>query len=84
MLSGREAYFDVINMADKIKCPVYSSVGSIDDICPASFYIEAYDKITSLKEVVWYEGYGHGGFEEIHFPKKLQYVLDYLKKKNME
>ena len=46
------------------------------------FYIEGYEKIKSQKEVIYYEGYGHGGFEEIHFPKKLEYVLNYLESKN--
>lgn len=74
-------YFDVINMTKNIKCPVYSSVGTADDVCPMDFYLEAYNNITTKKEVVKYEGYGHGGFEEIHFPKKLQYVLDYIESK---
>lgn len=76
------AYFDVVFMTDNIKCPVYSSVGTTDDVCPMEFYIEGYEKIKSQKEVIYYEGYGHGGFEEIHFPKKLEYVLNYLESKN--
>lgn len=76
------SYFDCINFVKNIKCPVYSSVGTVDDVCPMEFYIEAYNRINTAKEVVYYEGYGHGGFEEIHFPKKLQYVLDYIKNKN--
>ena len=75
------SYFDCINLVKNIKCPVYSSVGTKDDVCPMEYYIEAYNKINTLKEVVYYEGYGHGGFEEIHFPKKLQYVLDYINNK---
>ena len=75
------AYFDVQFMTDKIKCPVYSSVGTKDDVCPMEFYLEAYKHIKTKKEVVYYEGYGHGGFEEIHFPKKLDYVLKYLEGK---
>ena len=75
------SYFDLINLTENIKCPVYSSVGSVDDICPMEFYLEAYNHISTKKEVVYYEGFGHGGFEEIHFPKKLNYVLNYINRK---
>lgn len=77
-------YFDIINMAENIKCPIYSSVGTVDDICPMDFYLEAYNKVDTPKEVLYYEGYGHGGYEEIHFPKKLEYVLNYIKNKKGE
>lgn len=74
------SYADLINLVENIKCPVYSSVGTIDDICPMEFYLKAYEKIKTEKEVIYYEGYGHGGFEEIHLPKKIGYVLNYFKK----
>lgn len=72
------AYFDVVNMADRISCPVFSSVGGIDEICPARFYYEAYKKIVTKKYIDIYDDYGHGGFEEIHLPKKLKFINEYL------
>lgn len=71
-----QGYFDVVNMAERIKCPVYSSVGMIDEICPAKLYYLAYEKMTCEKHLDLYEGYGHGGFEEIHIPKKFKFIKD--------
>ena len=31
------------------------------------------------KEIHLYEGYGHGGFEEIHLPKKIAFAVKVLK-----
>lgn len=72
-------YFDVINMADRIKCPVIASVGAIDTTCPPKYFFYAYEKINSQKHVDIYEGYGHGGFEEIHLPKKIAFAKKILK-----
>ncbi|MBO4666559.1 MAG: acetylxylan esterase [Bacilli bacterium] len=72
-------YFDVINMADKIKCPVFSSVGAIDDTCPPKYYYQAYKKMKCEKYLDVYEGFGHGGFEEIHLPKKIAFAKKLLK-----
>ena len=71
-------YFDLINLVHNIKCPVYSSVGGKDNICPASYYYEAYKKITTEKYIFIYPDHGHGGFDEIHSPKKLQFIKDFL------
>lgn len=72
-------YFDVINMADKITCPVIASVGVLDDTCPPKYFYEAYKKIKGEKELYPYEGFGHGGFEEIHLPKKIEFAKKILK-----
>ena len=72
-------YFDVINMADKIKASVISSVGSIDNICPPKYFMKAYELIKSEKHLDIYDGHGHGGFEEIHLPKKIEFAKKVLK-----
>ena len=72
-------YFDVINMADKIKASVIASVGSIDNICPPKYFMKAYELIKSEKHLDIYDGYGHGGFEEIHLPKKIEFAKKVLK-----
>lgn len=81
LIYNNVSYIDLINLAENIKCPVYTSIGTIDEICPMEFYLEAHEKIKTQKEIVYYEGYGHGGFEKIHFPKKLEFVLNYINKK---
>ena len=72
-------YFDVINMADRIKASVIASVGMEDTTCPPRYFYKAYEKITSKKHLDCYEGFGHGGFEEIHLPKKIAFVKEILK-----
>lgn len=67
-------YFDLINMTDKITCPILSSIGTVDDVCPGPYYYEAYLNIKSPKEIFLYEGYGHGGFELIHLPIKYNFA----------
>ena len=75
-------YFDVINMADKIKCPVITSVGGIDNVCPPRFFYQAYKKIKAEKELYVYPEFGHGGFEEKHLPKKIDFAKKVFYKKN--
>ncbi len=72
------SYTDLINLVDKIKCPVFSSVGTKDEICPMEFYLKAHNQIRTEKEVIYYEGYGHGGFDKFHFPKKMEFVLKHI------
>ena len=72
-------YFDVINMSHKINCPVLASIGTVDDVCPAEFFYEAYLNIPNPKEIFVYEGYGHGGFEELHLPIKYDFVARNIK-----
>lgn len=72
-------YFDVINMADKITCPILCSIGTADNVCPPAYFYQAYKKIQGYKELEIYEGYGHGGFEEIHLPKKIKFAKKILK-----
>ena len=69
-------YFDVINMADRIKCPVIASIGLEDTACPPKYFYQAYKKIKTPKQLEIYPGYGHGGFEELHLPKKIKFLND--------
>ena len=73
-------YFDIVNMTDRIKCPVICSVGAKDEICPARYFMHAYNKINTPKKLDIYEDYGHGGFEEIHLPKKIEFANVYTNK----
>ena len=51
-------YFDVINMADRITCPVIASIGMQDNTCPPKYFYQAYKKIKGKKELEVYEEYG--------------------------
>lgn len=53
------AYFDVVNFAPKISCPVIMSVGFIDLTCSPSSVYSAYNEITSQKYIMNMPLYGH-------------------------
>jgi cephalosporin-C deacetylase-like acetyl esterase len=50
----REAsrYYDVVNFAPRIKCPVLVGFGLVDEVCPAEGVMAAVNQITAPKEVV--------------------------------
>lgn len=73
------SYFDIVNMADKISCPVYASVGLMDTTCPAKFFMAAYNRIQSEKEVEIYPFNAHEGGNTIHRDRKLMYAAHFLK-----
>jgi len=74
------SYFDIIHLADEIKVPVLASVGSLDKVCPPKFFDYAFDRIDSPKEYVEYKDYGHGGYDNIHMPKKIEFIKKYFNK----
>ena len=52
-------YFDVVNFAPRIKCPVLISAGLDDDVCPPEGILAAANQIKSPKEVILMPGAGH-------------------------
>lgn len=72
-------YFDLVNLVEQINCPVISSVGFDDQVCPPEYFYQAYRKIKQPKELYIYQGYGHGGYERIHHPKEVKFLIKYLK-----
>lgn len=71
-------YFDLVNLVDKINCPVFSAVGFDDDVCPPKYFYKAYEKIKTSKLLYIYGGFGHGGFDHLHRPLKLKYIKKYF------
>lgn len=53
------SYFDIMNHASNIKCPVLMAVTLKDVICPPETVFAAYNHITSPKECVVYPLHGH-------------------------
>jgi cephalosporin-C deacetylase len=68
------SYFDTMNMADKIRCPVFASVGLRDDTCPAELYFATYNRINSEKEIALYPFNRHEGGGALHLGKKLSFM----------
>ncbi|HON64200.1 MAG TPA: acetylxylan esterase [Bacilli bacterium] len=74
------SYFDLVNFSFQISCPVLASVGSEDTNCPPDFFYQAYRQIPAPKVFINYEGYGHGGYDPIHMPKKFAFIETYRPK----
>jgi len=54
-------YFDTVNFAPRIKCPVMLGLGLIDQTCPPRAVFSAYNRIHSPKEVVVMVNSAHSG-----------------------
>ncbi len=68
------SYFDHINLAPEITCPVLVSVGLQDTICPPECTYAAYNKISSVKEMAVYPQAGHEGGKLEHRVRKLEFL----------
>jgi cephalosporin-C deacetylase-like acetyl esterase len=53
------SYFDTMNMAPWIRCPVLMSVGLQDDVCPPRTSFAPYNAVTTAKEYRVYPFAGH-------------------------
>ncbi|NLO36014.1 MAG: acetylxylan esterase [Clostridiaceae bacterium] len=72
------SYFDTMNLADRIRCPLLASVALNDTTCPAKFYFASYNRITSPKEIAVYPFNGHEGGRNVQLQRKLQFLAGYL------
>ena len=71
------SYFDNMNLADRIRCPVLMDVGLRDDICPPSTVYAVYNKIRSRKEMKVYPYHNHE-IIEAHWEDKLRWTHHHL------
>ena len=72
------SYFDIMNMAEWIRCPVFASVGLADKTCPAECFAAAYNRISSEKELICYPFNEHDGAREYHLEKELERIRKIL------
>ena len=68
------SYFDNINLAAQITCPVLVSCGLQDTICPPECTYAAYNKIRTAKEMAIYPQAGHEGGGPVHLERKLAFL----------
>ncbi|HWI51958.1 MAG TPA: acetylxylan esterase [Symbiobacteriaceae bacterium] len=68
------SYFDNMNLAERIACPVLCSVALIDTICPPSTVFAAYNRITAPKEIRIYPYNGHEGGGSYHVEEKYGFL----------
>lgn len=70
------SYFDTMNMAEWIRCPIFASVGLADPVCPARCYFASYNRITAKKQIAVYPFNEHDGAGDVHLEKELRYLRD--------
>jgi len=59
-------YYDVVNFAQNVKCPVLVGVGLIDETCPAAGILAAVNQMKGPKEVVFLPKGDHQGTDNSH------------------
>jgi len=71
------SYFDTMNMAKWIECPVLMSVGLQDDVCPPRICFVPYNAVKAKKEYRVYPWAGHDAWRE-HSKFKDQWMATML------
>lgn len=69
---------DLLSYAHLIQKPILLASGSIDDICPLKTCESLYQKLSTKKSMIVYHGFGHGGYDDMHFPKKLKFIEEHI------
>lgn len=72
------SYFDTMNMADSITCPIYASVALGDMVCPAKCYYASYNRIRASKQITVYPFNEHDGAGLLRMEEELRYVEQVL------
>lgn len=72
------SYFDTMNLADRIRCPVFASVALRDTVCPADCYFASYNRIHAEKEIRVYPFNGHEGGGPHHNEAKMNWLWQRL------
>ncbi len=63
------AYFDGINFADRITCPIIVNIGLQDNVCPPETGYALFNRIGSAdKQLYTYDGHGHDAGRVTHGP----------------
>ena len=52
-------YFDAVNFASRIKCPILVGAGLIDEVCPPAGVAAAVNQIRAPKEMIFFPQGGH-------------------------
>lgn len=74
------SYYDNINLAGRIRCPVLVSVGLKDPVCPPANVYAAFNKITAPKTICPYPFGEHDGGGSFHNEVKLNFLKKYFLK----
>lgn len=77
------AYFDLTHFASRIQSPLIASVGLEDDICPAKYFMPAYQEVKVMKRLYEYPNAGHEGGADVHHRIKLEILKKVLHKEEI-
>lgn len=73
------AYFDGINFADKITCPIIVNIGLQDNVCPPETGYALFQKIGATdKKLYAYDGHGHDAGRSQHNAVIEQFFAQHL------
>ncbi len=73
------SYFDNMNFAPRITCPIICGVGLKDKICPAKNFFPAYKLVRSKKTIKIYPNAGHEGGGKKNENAKINWLEKLLK-----
>lgn len=73
-----QTYFDTMNLAEWITCPVYVSVGGKDQWSPSESFVATYERIQTEKEVFYFPFNGHEAGGEKYTRKKMDLIQTFL------
>jgi len=74
------AYFDGINFADKINCPIVVNIGLQDNVCPPETGYALYNRIESSDRKLYpYDGHGHDAGRVKHAAIVDQFFQNHLR-----
>ena len=74
------SYFDCMNLASRITCPILMSVALLDTMCPPSTGFAVYNHLTSTeREMRVYPYNEHEGGGAIHEEEKYRFVRKYFR-----
>jgi cephalosporin-C deacetylase len=73
------AYFDGINFADRISCPIIVNIGLQDNVCPPETGYALFNKIGAKdKQLYTYDGHGHDAGRQQHNAVVSQFFAQHL------
>jgi cephalosporin-C deacetylase len=72
------SYFDGMNFASRIRCPVLLSVGLLDTTCPPSTGFAVYNHLEVEKDIKIYPFNGHEGGSTWHEEEKYRFLSKHL------
>jgi cephalosporin-C deacetylase-like acetyl esterase len=67
------SYFDIKNLAPKIRAPLIMGVGLMDEVCPPHINFAAYNQVRGEKRYIVYPQAGHG-LPEAFYQAKMKWI----------